>query len=228
MTENEFWKAVNDAELGDVEAMKKVASHFYGISHQHAEAGRVEKANDCISMADEWMDRAKKTEVKPKVPVPVEATAESLTKRGFIFLEDLDLDRAQECFDNALNIDPEYARAYIGLLCAELVIESEAELENGSDVIADEPNFMKALRFADEDYRATLESINRKIVERNAEEERQKQGFYATRSQLLKETSGSTPSCIVCGISYHIGYDHRDPSNLRKVRGYCSISCENA
>jgi hypothetical protein len=97
---------------------------------------------------------------KPQRVIPVGATAESLTKRGFIFLGDFEWEKANESFDNALDIDPEYAPAYIGLLCEELKITSEEELANQDKLLSDRPNFKKAVRFADESSRGKLEEYD--------------------------------------------------------------------
>ncbi|MCL1941555.1 MAG: DUF6273 domain-containing protein, partial [Synergistaceae bacterium] len=83
-------------------------------------------------------------------------TAESLMKRGWLFLEDSEWVQADEYFDKVLDIDPEHAPAYIGKLCAALKINKESEL---ADNFFDKNNkdYQKALRFADANYRAKLE-----------------------------------------------------------------------
>ena len=60
-------------------------------------------------------------------------TAESFTKRGYFSLEDSEWDKAAGFFDNALNIDPDYAPAYLGLLCVDLKVSSEGKLANVKD-----------------------------------------------------------------------------------------------
>lgn len=80
------------------------------------------------------------------------------TKRGYLSLEDSDWLKAAEYFDEALDADPEYAPAYVGLLCAELKVTGETELKNRQTRFEDNPNFKKALRFADADYKARLET----------------------------------------------------------------------
>ena len=97
-------------------------------------------------------------EVKLKRSIPAGATAESLIKRGFLFLEVSDWEKAITYFDNVLDINPECAQAYIGMLCAELRITSEAELENQTELFDERPNYKLAIRFADEEYRIKLET----------------------------------------------------------------------
>jgi len=98
-------------------------------------------------------------------------SAESLTKRGFAFLEDSEWAKAGEKFDNALDINPEYARAYIGLLCVELKATCEANMANQDIVLTEKSNFNKALRYASDDYKTALESFNRIIVNRHKQRE---------------------------------------------------------
>ena len=82
-------------------------------------------------------------------------TVESLMKRGCLFLKDSEWKQASEYFDRVLDIDPEYAPAYIGMLCAELKIKQEGELADHQ--FAENKDYQKALRFADANYRAKLE-----------------------------------------------------------------------
>jgi len=46
-------------------------------------------------------------------------SVESLMKRGKLFLEDSDWEKADGYFDRVLDIGPEYAPGYVGKLCAE-------------------------------------------------------------------------------------------------------------
>jgi len=98
-------------------------------------------------------------------------SAESLTKRGFALLEDEEWVKAHEKFDNALDIDMEYSRAYIGLLCTELRITNEKKLANQNILLAEHKYFNKALRYADRDYRVMLETFNQ-INQDRLEEQR--------------------------------------------------------
>jgi CheY-like chemotaxis protein len=78
-------------------------------------------------------------------------------KRGWLILEDSEWHQADTHFDNVLNINPEYAPAYIGKLCAELKVQSEADLAKCKKPFDDNSNYKRALRFADAAYKAKLE-----------------------------------------------------------------------
>ena len=115
------------------------------------------------------------------------ASAESLTKRGYIFLEDSEWEKATAYFDNALDINPEYAQAYVGLLCVELKITSEEELASQKKLLTDDPNFKKTMRFADENYRIKLEQYDTAIKERIAEQQQLEQERRAEQERIAEE-----------------------------------------
>jgi hypothetical protein len=97
-----------------------------------------------------------------------------LLDRAFILLEDGKWNRADDLFEYILiNREPKNARAYIGKLCAELEITTESQLANNNEPLHDMSLYQKAVKFADDDYRATLEGYNKKIKARIAERIRQ-------------------------------------------------------
>ncbi|MDR3289497.1 MAG: toll/interleukin-1 receptor domain-containing protein [Peptococcaceae bacterium] len=83
-------------------------------------------------------------------------SVESLYKRGMLFLEDSDWKQADEYFDKVLDINPEYAPAYVGKLCAELHVWPESALLKYHEPISERGSYIKALRFADASLKATL------------------------------------------------------------------------
>jgi hypothetical protein len=99
-------------------------------------------------------------------PVTSGANAESLTKRGFIFLEDSEWGNANLYFDSALDIDPEYAKAYVGKLCVKLQLGSEEELAECEHLLDNDADFKKAIRYADDVYRKALDEYNAAIKDR--------------------------------------------------------------
>jgi tetratricopeptide (TPR) repeat protein len=106
----------------------------------------------------------------PVRPVAKSPESESLMKRGHLSLEDSDWAKAAEFFDKALNIDPEYAPAYIGLLCAELKVRGEELLVDYAAPISEQNHFKRAVRFADATYKAKIEGFDKKIRERIKEQ----------------------------------------------------------
>jgi len=90
----------------------------------------------------------------------------SLHKRAVLFLEDNDWDSATEYFDRILDIDPEYAPAYIGKVQVKNKVRREADLARCREPISNDPDFQKAVRFADEKQKAIYNGYNRSILDR--------------------------------------------------------------
>lgn len=84
-------------------------------------------------------------------------------KRGMLFLEEGDFDRAQEFFENALNEDAECGEAYFGLLLCDRCCKSESELIDLGLSLDNERNFILAKRFADEEKAKSFEEYPQKI-----------------------------------------------------------------
>lgn len=86
-------------------------------------------------------------------------------KAGYYCLENEWWDDADSFFDEAINIDAKCAAAYIGKMMAENRISKEDDIADyfygkGLDINGDK-NYKKALRFAEVEYRAKLESYSK-------------------------------------------------------------------
>jgi tetratricopeptide (TPR) repeat protein len=131
--------------------------------------------------------------------------ADALLKRAYIFLEDKDFNQAREYFNRVLDADPENARAYLGLLCAEMKTPHEKDLATIDSPLSDNVHFKNALRFADTGLKAELqgyEQANREIhrakeakrieEEKKAQESLREQQRQAEEeeNELLRKKSG--------------------------------------
>lgn len=94
---------------------------------------------------------------------PVNSKADNLVKRGFMSLEDGDMQKAGSYFEQALNENAEEARAYEGLLLVELNVRNEADLGDLPETFDDRNNYKKAIRFADDQLRERLSGYNEAI-----------------------------------------------------------------
>jgi len=81
---------------------------------------------------------------------------DNLIKRAFGFLEDANWARANEYLEKVLDLDSENARAYIGKMMAGHQIRRESNLPHCTFIFDNDVDFQKALRCADEAYRASL------------------------------------------------------------------------
>ena len=128
-------------------------------------------------------------------------TVESLMKRGSLFLEDGDWKNANEYFNRVLDVDPEYAPAYIGMLCAELRVKSEDLLIRYSKPLSGHRTFQKALRFAKPEYKNSLEILERANQKRIAAAAQQVEEWCA--KDLCRycgsERNSTNWSCKSCG-----------------------------
>ena len=111
----------------------------------------------------------------------------SLHKRAVLFLEDGDWESAKEYLDRILDIDPEYAPAYIGKVQVAYCTRREADLARCKEPIRNNPDYQKALRFADEQQKAIYSGYNRAIEER-IELER-KEAIYREADALEKRAA---------------------------------------
>jgi len=105
--------------------------------------------------------KAMAQEVTGTVAVSNIASIESLMKRGLLDLEDSKF--GHNYFDKILDINPDYAPAYIGKLCADLRVKNESLLVNQTEPFDNNPNYIKAMRFADENCRIRLKKYDESV-----------------------------------------------------------------
>ena len=98
------------------------------------------------------------------------ATVDALMKRGYLYLEDHDWKNAKGYFDDSLDVDPENAQAYIGMLLSELHIEREEEITKSEVSFADNFYYQKAVRFAKDSYKQKVEEYNLENIMYRAEQ----------------------------------------------------------
>ena len=85
---------------------------------------------------------------------------EPLLERVFMFLEDGEWTRADDCCEQVLNQDPKNAKAYLGKMMAELHIGRQEELANCEQPFDSNNNYQKAVRFGDEQFSGMLSGYN--------------------------------------------------------------------
>ena len=93
-------------------------------------------------------DEPKPAVVKETVPVASGgANVAPLLKRAFMFLEDGDWARADEFCEQALNLEPENAEAYLGKLMAEMHVKTRRGLADCEQPFDGSGNYQKTMRF---------------------------------------------------------------------------------
>lgn len=97
---------------------------------------------------------------------------EALYKRATFFLEDGDFDRAERYCERMLDMNPEYAPAYVIALCIDLKLHSEEEIPKQTVSIKDNSNYKRAVRFALPKQREILQAYS--IAIENSEQKKSK------------------------------------------------------
>ncbi len=82
-------------------------------------------------------------------PVVNVATIDSLLKRVFMYLEDGDWKSADEYCEKVLDINPEYAKAYLGKLMATFQLRSYSAISEEKRRLTENQSYIKFMRYAD-------------------------------------------------------------------------------
>ena len=96
--------------------------------------------------------------------VPVSQSA-PLLERAHIFLDDGDFAKADEYFEKVLDLEPKNGQAYLGKLLVDLKINEQAKLAKQAtpNILTENPNFIKAQKYGDEQLVSQLDSYVRAI-----------------------------------------------------------------
>lgn len=111
-----------------------------------------------------------KQEQTVKETIVVQQTTPStapLLERAFMFLEDGDWANADKFCEQALNLEPKNAAAYLGKLMAELKVNKKEQLKNCTQPFDHKSNYQKTIRFADIGLKAELQGYIAHINTRN-------------------------------------------------------------
>ena len=99
------------------------------LSHlQSQDMAKIGFAQDLLRGIKKILNVGKEEQPTATVVQGVSGNIENLLKRGRLFLEDESWIQAHEYFNKALDVDPECAEAYIGILCADEKIANENNL----------------------------------------------------------------------------------------------------
>ena len=116
-----------------------------------------------------------------------------LLRRAFMFLEDGDWDSAKEYGEKVLDLDPEHAQAYFVKFLADFKLKNSSVIVNSfadSQYMEKNANYQKAMRFADDNFRAELQGY---IDATRAQYEQAKlqKKYNDARNKMQQKTSAS-------------------------------------
>lgn len=156
---------------------------------------------------------APKTAAPKTVIVNNGGSAEPLLKRAFLFLEDGEWQEADGYCEKVLDMNPECAEAYLGKLMAELKIHTRDKLKNCAQPFDGSNNYQKAVRFADEKLKKSLEDCVRGIKERNRLKKCEM--LYKEAMQLMAEAN-TEQKYLAAANTFGKITDYKDASEQQK------------
>jgi tetratricopeptide (TPR) repeat protein len=92
--------------------------------------------------------------------------AAQLLERASLFLEDGNFQSAEEYCDRILDLEPRNAQAYFYKLLASLKLHRSEDVISHSTPLDGYLDYQKAVRFANDSYKKTVEEYNQKIMDR--------------------------------------------------------------
>ena len=151
-------------------------------------------------------------------PVIVQAagggTADTLVARGNMALEDGEWQKANDFFEQALNIDPQKAEAYLGVAMGKAKAHSREEYLQKFDALDFEPDkaFARVRQFAQGELRGWLETVqecmNRQQERRVAEEEARRERERIEREQHILKLKEAREKISPARALISAGYAH--------------------
>lgn len=111
-------------------------------------------------------------------------------KAGQFGLELSNWELADKHFDKAIEQEPECADAYIGKMLAQYkMIDLEHFAENVSSDYINNGSYKKAIRFADSQLKENLERIKKKILDKEAENQRKHEAEVRSKQKWLEQAA---------------------------------------
>ncbi len=154
---------------------------------QSQDLGKLGATQDLLRGIEKLLSKGKKETTTERVIVressPQSATVESLITRAFMFLEDRKWDEATDYCNRVLDINPEEARAYVGLLMADNKKRKQGELKSLEQPFDNDPNYRKILTYGDTALAQTFKDYIKFIKDRN--EENRKSKIYSEALNLM-------------------------------------------
>ena len=123
--------------------------------------------------------------VVQKTVVQESGKVDNLMKRVYLYLEDRDFAKASKYIDKVLDVDAEYAPAYVAQVLVAHELTEESDLTILCTSIDDDPTWKKALRFADEEQKQLYLGYAKQITENEVydKEQKKKQAELAVKKK---------------------------------------------
>jgi hypothetical protein len=119
---------------------------------QAQDMGKIGFINDLVRGIKKVIVKTKpeqKTTISTHAPA-VSGNIANLLKRAYMFVGEGDFDSADDYAEKVLNIDSECAEAYVVKLMCNLKVKKKYEIPNSTKAFNNNSNYLKAMRFGDE------------------------------------------------------------------------------
>ena len=191
----------------DPEDMPKEVRHLQG-----ADLGKMGAVQDILFNMEKYIPLKKTVKETVVVQQSAETTkVQAMLERAFLFLEDGDWNAANEYCEKTLDIDPKCAEAYLGKLMVDLKVTKREELKNCIEPFDEKTNYVKAIRFADDNLRITLTGIIDSIRFRN--ENARREDIYH-RAKSLMDVASTEESYKEAADMFASISDYKDAATL--------------
>lgn len=125
--------------------------------------------------------------VVQKTVVQESGKVDNLMKRVYLYLEDRDFAKASKYIDKVLDVDAEYAPAYVAQVLVAHELTEESDLTILCTSIDDDPTWKKALRFANEEQKQLYLGYAKQIDENEVYYEKMERLAEEQRARLAEE-----------------------------------------
>ncbi len=131
-------------------------------------------------------------------------TTAPLLERAFMFLEDGEWENANEYCEKVLDLEPKNALAYMGKLMAELKVNFKNDLAKQDTPFDGNPNYKKAVRFADPELAKELADLNEAATQQAKKQRLIEEQQRLEQQRLLEEkrSAGTSANLITGGYGY--------------------------
>ena len=157
--------------------------------YQSQDMGKIGAMQDLIRGVKKICDKGAKPASFHK---SAQENSSAMLERGFICLRDADFSKADQLFEQVLNLDPHNANAYLGKLMVEREVCVDDNLANEKKLLQRSTNYQHATEYADMSLRLRLEgyanAAERSMVQWGKEElnnlQTRKDNRFQERTQL--------------------------------------------
>jgi alpha-tubulin suppressor-like RCC1 family protein/DNA-directed RNA polymerase subunit RPC12/RpoP len=117
---------------------------------QAQDMGKIGFINDIVRGIKKVIVKSKPEQKAASTASAVNGNVANLLKRAYMYAEDGDFENANIYAEKVLDIDSEFAEAYVVKLMCDLKVNKRTQLGNGATPFATNANYLKAIRFGDE------------------------------------------------------------------------------